>query len=120
MSSPGRFDFDGSVQRINAQNRAEDARAAARRKLAIEDGRRLAAAFREMDGSIRAIWGFGSTFEAYRPYRMDSDIDLAVEGGNILKLYSIAEGSEFKVDLVDISDAVDGFAAAIRKNGHLL
>ena len=78
------------------------------------EARRIAAEFRALDASIRAIWCFGSTFDTSRPFRMDSDIDLAVEGGDFLKLVSIAEASSFSVDLIDIANCDDAFARMVR------
>jgi hypothetical protein len=75
---------------------------------------------RDSDPSITRIWGLGSTFEEFRPYRMDSDIDLAVEGGDILSLLSITEDSSFKVDLIDLTGRDDGFARLARERGTLL
>jgi hypothetical protein len=51
---------------------------------------------------------------------MDSDIDIAVEGGDILKLVPITEASSFSVDLLDISGADDEFARLVRAHGTLL
>jgi hypothetical protein len=51
---------------------------------------------------------------------MDSDIDLAVEGGDILKLISIAEASSFSVDLIDITDCDDEFARLLRESATLV
>jgi len=56
-----------------------------------------AAALRAKDPSIRSIWGFGSAFEASRPFRMDSDIDL-----------------------IDIAGCPDGFARLAREHGEPL
>jgi hypothetical protein len=48
------------------------------------------------------------------------DIDIAVEGGDFLKLVLIAEASSFSVDLIDISGANDEFARLVREFGTLL
>lgn len=114
------FDIEAAARRINKENRKEDERAAARRKAAQMEARRLAAEFRAGDATIRQVWCFGSTFNMSRPYRMDSDIDLAVEGGDILKLVSIAEASDFPIDLIDITDSNDEFARLVREYGTLI
>ena len=114
------FDIGAVARRFNEENRAEDAKAAARREAARVEARRLAAAMRAKDSGIRAIFGFGSTFEETRPYRMDSDIDLAIEGGDILRLLSVTEDSAFSVDLIDITGAEDEFAREIRARGMRL
>ena len=51
-----------------------------RREARIE-AERLAREIGGADPSVRKIWGFGSVFEEGRPFREDSDIDLASDGG---------------------------------------
>jgi hypothetical protein len=114
------FDIEAAARRINEANRREDERIAARRIAAQEEARRIATGLRAKDSGIRAVWGFGSVFETYRPFRMDSDIDLAIEGGDIVRLISVAEKSAFAVDLIDITDCEDEFARGIRARGRLL
>jgi predicted nucleotidyltransferase len=114
------FDLKAVAKRINEENRKEDERAALRRSEAHVEARRIAELLRMKDPGIRTIWGFGSTFEDSRPYRLDSDIDLAIEGGDILKLFSITEDSRFKIDLIDITGRDDGFAKMLRENGTRL
>jgi hypothetical protein len=111
------FDFQAAGKRIAEENRAEDERIAQRRSSAVLEARSIAAALRERDPSIRAIWGFGSTFDVSRPYRLDSDIDLAIEGGDLLRLFAVTEGSSYRIDLVDIAGHFDEFANSIRARG---
>lgn len=120
MSAISNFDVMAAARRINEGNRRDGERCAERREAARVEARRLAADLRTRDPSIRAIWGFGSAFEVSRPFTMDSDIDLALEGGDVLKLFSATEGSAFKVDLIDISDREDDFARGIRERGTAL
>jgi hypothetical protein len=120
MSAFPDFDIEAAARRINEENRLEDTRTEARRLLAREEGRRLAGMLRGKDSSIRAIWGFGSAFEPSRPFRMDSDIDLAIEGGDLIKLLPIAEASSFKVDLIDLTGCGDEFARLVREHGESL
>jgi hypothetical protein len=120
MAAFPNFDIEAAARRINEANRKEAEMTAARRIAAQEEARRIAAVLRAKGPNIRLIWGFGSVFEAYRPFRMDSDIDLAIEGGDILRLFSAAEDSTFKVDLIDISGCDDQFARGIRERGTLL
>ncbi|MBI9106632.1 MAG: hypothetical protein JEZ04_07775 [Spirochaetales bacterium] len=47
-------------------------------------------------------------------------INIALDGGDLFSLISTAEQSEFKIDLIDITDAHDPFAENIRKSGTLL
>lgn len=114
------FNVDEVVQRFNEENDRENRRLLERRAAAEREGIRLAERLREADPNIRRIWGFGSVFEISRPFTFDSDIDLAIEGGDILTLYSVTEDSSFDVDLVDITESKDGFARMIRERGKLL
>jgi len=116
---PG-FDIEAAARRMNAENRKEDERARLRRLEAREEAARLVYRLRARDPALRRVWGFGSVFDESRPFSMDSDIDLAIEGGDILKLVSETEGSCFKVDLIDITDSTDAFAALVREHGTLL
>jgi predicted nucleotidyltransferase len=116
----GSFDIAEAARRINSENREEAEQAAARRREAREEAVRIAAELRAKDPCIKGIWGFGSTFEPALPYRLDSDIDLAIEGGDIIALLAVAERARFKVDLVDIGDRDDYFARRIRSEGVAL
>ncbi len=53
-------------------------RSAERRVRAQEFARALAPGIAAADPDVVRIIGFGSTFETWRPYRMDSDIDLGI------------------------------------------
>jgi predicted nucleotidyltransferase len=120
MAAFPNFDVEAAARRINDENGKEDRLRAERRIDAQIEARRIAAEFRAHNESISRIWCFGSTFDVSRPYRMDSDIDLAVEGGDILKLISIAEASSFSVDLIDITDCDDEFARLLRESATLV
>jgi predicted nucleotidyltransferase len=69
---------------------------------------------------VKRIWGFGSTFEEWRPYRSDSDIDLAFEGGSTVDLEAALPGSEFHVSLVDLAEQDPAFASTVRSRSVLL
>jgi len=114
------FDIDAAANRISDANRAENIRIERRRLEACSVSQTLAAAMRAADPAVRAVWGFGSTFEAGRPYRLDSDIDLAVEGGDLLSLLKIVESTAFSVDLVDVSNSDDEFGRIVRRFGTRL
>lgn len=115
-----KFDFLAAVRRISAANRRNTEVSAVRRIEAQAEGARLAVELSLADSGIQKIWGFGSTFEDALPFTLNSDIDLAVEGGSLLGLYRIAERSAFPVDLVDITSATDAFAERVRSRGRLL
>lgn len=44
----------------------------------------------------------GASVLSAPPTRLDFDIDLALEGGDIYQAMDVAEGSEFPVDLVEL------------------
>ncbi len=111
------FDLDAVASRIHAANSAESLHIEQRRLQARSVAQELAARMRASDSGVRAVWGFGSTFEEGRPYRLDSDIDLAIEGGNIVSLMKIVETTTFAIDLVDISDCDDEFSRIVRRYG---
>jgi hypothetical protein len=113
-------DIESIAGRINEENRGEDERAAARRIAAQAEAARIAAALRSGDPAIRRVWGFGSVFEASRRFRMDSDIDLAIEGGDLYRAVSVVGNSSFKVDVIDITDSSDSFAQLVREQGTIL
>ena len=54
------------------------------------------------------MWGFGSTWETWRTFRMDSDVDIGLEGGDwsraISRLYRLDIEREFKVSLVSLDE----------------
>lgn len=111
------IDVRAATERLNALNRAEAVAREARKREAAAEGRRLAAQLAKADATVRRIWGFGSVFEVDRPFRMDSDIDLAVEGGDYFALLRLVERSPFKVDLVDLSGREDAFSSMVRQRG---
>lgn len=122
------FDVQAVVRRIAEENREELRQIEQRRLEARKLGLSIAAAIRAADPEVRAVWGFGSTWEESRPYRLDSDIDLAIEGGDILGAWSLAEhlalvhqretgtkAAAFSVDVVDLRD--DPFSRLVREWG---
>jgi predicted nucleotidyltransferase len=109
------IDIRAAAERINAQNRRENAAIAARKLQADTEGRRLARLLGESDPQVRSVWGFGSVYESGRPYRMDSDIDLAVEGGDHFAQLRLVETSTFPVDLVDLDSSGQTFAALVKE-----
>jgi hypothetical protein len=82
-------------------------------------GRELAARIGREDSSVRRIWGFGSTFDEALPYRKDSDIDLAGEGGDI-RAWKIASRASCKVDWVELDDQADSMVAEVTSRGMVL
>lgn len=92
----------------------------ARRERARKFAAALALQFGASDPSLLAVIGFGSTFESERNYRLDSDIDLALSGGDWGKLWSMIPKSEFDVSLVELVLQPDTFAEHVRTKGVIL
>lgn len=72
------------------------------------------------DSGVRAILGFGSTFESWRQYRQDSDIDLALCGGDWGLLWSLIPQSEFSVSLIELDLQPKAFAEQVKAQGVVL
>ena len=92
------------LREVEAETKARNAGAAAR----------LAA-----DPSVHRILFFGSASTG-RGFRFDSDIDLAVEGGDILAHRAVAEGSTFAVDVIDILALPEPMRELLEPEGELL
>jgi predicted nucleotidyltransferase len=108
------------ARRFRAENDRERDAIGRRRAQAQTIGRELADALVASHPDVKKVWGFGSTFETWRAFRMDSDIDLAVEAGNVLELSRLVEDCGFPVDLVDLGECPCNMAEFIRSQGVLL
>ena len=73
----------------------------------------------DADREVKRVFFFGSASTG-RGFRLDSDIDLAVEGGDILSHIGLAEGSAFSVDVVDFLALPALFRARVESEGELL
>ena len=114
---------DPAVRRIIQAERRRNAegrrRAAERLERARAEARRLAGRFAEEDRDVRKVILFGSVAEG--TVRDESfDIDLAVEGGDHLKLIRLAEESEFKVDVVDLDTVSPAFDEMVERFGTVI
>ena len=110
------FDPSPFVEGIRRANAAEAEKIRERAFLAKEEALRLAAAIHERDSAVRSIFLFGSLAHG-QPKRLDFDIDLALEGGDLYRALDITEGSAFRVDLVDLRLLPERSAAQIREQG---
>lgn len=108
------------AERLRERRRRRLESAEERRARAQEFARSLARDLGRADPALRAVIGFGSTFETWRAYRMDSDLDLAVEGGDWGALWSMIPPGEFAVDLVELDLQPAAFAEGLRANGVTL
>jgi len=106
--------------RIAERHRKNQLLAEERRGRARDFAARLAAEFGAADGSLRAVIGFGSTFETWRNYRLDSDIDLALRGGDWGMLWSMIPRSEFDVSLIELDLQPDAFVEQVLAKGVVL
>jgi len=66
------------------------------------------------------VRGFGSTWELWRSYRKNSDIDLAIEGGDVLAAMALVEESPIPVDVLDLSSCPAAMAQFILDRGVIL
>ncbi len=115
MSFDPRPYIDG-ILRANSRERREIAR---RAKAARAEARRLARLIARSDESVRAVYLFGS-LAAGEPNRLEFDIDLAVQGGDIYRAMERVEDSQFDVDLVDLDRVPDHVRQAIVERGAVL
>jgi predicted nucleotidyltransferase len=115
--------MDESLERIVRAERRRNAEAEARiaRRLAEarREAARIAAAMADTDPRVRRVVLFGSV--ASGKVRTETfDVDLAVEGGDILSLVQIAEQSDFPVDVVDLSTVSPRFRTVVEKRGTVI
>lgn len=94
--------IEAIVRNQKAENLRVDAVLNRRLASARDEARLLAAALGEIPG-IRKVLLFGSVARG-KPFTFDSDIDLAIEGGDILEAMAIAETFSFSVDVVDLAE----------------
>ncbi len=106
--------------RLAARWEKNKSEAEERRVRARDFAGKLAVQLGIADPGVRAIIGFGSTFESWRQYRLDSDIDLALCGGNWGVLWSLIPPSEFSVSLIELDLQPDAFAEQVKKQGVVL
>jgi len=107
------------VRRLNVENRRAQARAADAQRRAYETARELAARMGAEDSSLRRVILFGSTVPGGW-YRADSDIDLAVDGGDRPFLERLAAGVPWSVDIVQLDDLRPGIRDRVLAEGVLL
>ena len=109
-----------AAERIRRRHRELEERAAKRRLRAMEFARELAVRLARADEDVRKIIGFGSTFETWRNYRLDSDIDLAIVGGDWFTLTAAIPASEFEVSIVELELQGEEFQQHVLAHGEVL
>jgi predicted nucleotidyltransferase len=108
----------GIVRRQLEENELEDRLVALRLLEAKKEAARLAALIAALSGTKR-VFLFGSAATGRR-FRLDSDIDLAIEGCDLFAAMGIAEESSFSVDVVDLATAHTMIRASVEEEGVLL
>lgn len=91
-----------AAKRLKKRYAEVEKRSAERRVRAQEFARALAPGIAATAPDVVRIIGFGSTFETWRPYRMDSDIDLGITGGDWFEAMRAVPESEFDVSIVPL------------------
>ncbi len=118
------YDIKKIAANIRRLNAAEDARRAARRARAQEIGAAVAGAIGADDPAVVRVWGFGSTWEMWRTFRPDSDIDLGLEGGDWSRamacLSRLSIDHDYEVSLVPLDEQPASFTELVKKHGVIL
>jgi len=102
-----------------ARNEAELRAIHKRAEAARKEAHRIALSIRQADPKVRAVILFGSLAEE-GPRRLDFDIDLALDGGDVYKALDSTEGSQFEVDVVQLDRLPEHISERIRKRGVFL
>jgi len=114
------FSVQKAADRIRRIRRRRDQKLRERRQRAQESGRKIAAALGAADPGLEKVIGFGSTWESWRKYREDSDIDLALIGGDWFKLMRHVPEGEFHVSLVELMQQNPEFISYVLEHGEVL
>lgn len=114
------MDILKAADRLRRKYRAEEEGLKKRREQANEWALKIAATLAAEDSDLKQVFGFGSVFEEWRRFRYDSDIDLAIVGGNWSRLMRAIPESSFSVDLVELEWQNQEFKNHVREKGVLL
>ena len=114
------FSVKKAADRIRRIRKAQDQKLRARRQRARESGRKIAAELGATDPGLEKVIGFGSTWETWRSYREDSDIDLALIGGDWFRLMRHVPEGEFKISLVELNLQNHEFMSYVLEHGVVL
>ena len=110
-------DIEKIVDNIKKRNKAEKAEIQQYVDRAMQEVDRLKHEFLSVDPHLRRMVLFGSLARRTAS-TLDSDIDLAVDSNQYLRLVSKALDSSFKVDLVDFLNIDADFLAIIERDGR--
>jgi nucleotide-binding universal stress UspA family protein len=114
------FSVQKAADRIRRNRKAQDQKLQERRQQAQGLGRKIAVELGAADSSLEKVIGFGSTWEIWRRYREDSDIDLALIGGDWFKLMRHVPDGEFQVSLVELMQQNPEFISYVLEHGEVL
>ncbi|MFZ4617434.1 MAG: nucleotidyltransferase family protein [Rectinemataceae bacterium] len=104
------------IDRIRRENEIESEQVADLHVEAFEEAKRLGIKMGRADPSLRKVVLFGSALPD-RDFRSDSDIDLAIVGGDRAGLERIAAASPFSVDILELEAARAGIRKTIEEEG---
>ena len=113
------FDPRPIAAHFRARNEAELRQIHKRADAARKEAHRIARRIRQADPEVHAVILFGSLAEE-GPRRLDFDIDLALDGGDVYKALDSAEGSPFDVDVVRLDRLPEHVRERIRSRGVFL
>ena len=113
------FDAEPYAEGIRELNRLEAERIGHRLEIAKAEALRLAEAIAAADPAVRRILLFGSVASG-KPSGEGFDIDLAIDGGDLYAAMDIVEGSEFEIDLVDLSRLPASMRRIVEVRGQTL
>jgi len=114
---------DEAIAAIVSRSRAENARYEELKERrfaeARTEARRLAGLLSRSE-EIRRVILFGSAAASGKFFRPDSDIDLAIEGGDVLAARAMVENSSFNIDLVSLDSVHPAIRERILAEGETL
>lgn len=114
------FDVTSAAVTLRNRHLEENKKLETRRAEAQVFGKKVAELMGRADDSLDKVIGFGSTYETWRDYRADSDIDIGLAGGDVRLLEKVLPNSDFKVSLIELSDQSESFREMVLKNGIVL
>lgn len=114
----GAFDPRPYADGLRRTNERERKKTEERARAALAEARHLADRIATTVPDVRRIFLFGSLIGGI-PRNPDFDIDLAVEG-DVYGAMAICEGSDWKVDVVDLDRVAPAVSRRIRETGRQL
>ena len=113
------FNPEAAAARVRTRNKREEIEIKRRSTIAIEKARNIALEIGARDIEVKRVVLFGSLAEGV-PRRLDFDIDLAIDGGDIYLAMDAADASEIRVDLLDMNRISEHIRARIAAKGIVL